>query len=368
MFFLCEKDKLFEAVTTVISAVSSKSPLPILKGILVNTDDNAVILTTNNMDMGIECRIPAEVRENGSAVIGDAKTFMEIVRKLPNDVISVDVDDNFGATIKCRKSVYDIKCLSSDEFPELPAIKEKANIKIQSDVLKKIVRQTVYAVSQRTDKLILTGSLFEIENNILTVVSLDGFRMALKKESIVSDGNEKFVVSGKALSDVARIIKDDETPVNIKITDKHIVFLFENTKVISRLLEGDFFNYKSIIPSDFKINLNIKLSDILTCVERADPIVAIDIGKNPIKITIDNSSLSVDCMTATGRVHDVIEIEDCGEHLEIGFNQKYIHEALAACDTDEVLMRFNGSLNPAIITPTEGDDFMFMVLPVKLSN
>ncbi|MBO4897954.1 MAG: DNA polymerase III subunit beta [Clostridia bacterium] len=368
MFFICEKSVLSDALSTVINAVTSKTPLPILKGILINSDNGSITLTTNNLDLGIESTIPAEVHENGAAVIGDARIFLEIIRKLPNDLITVEINDDMKATIRCRKSVYNVQCLNPEEFPELPGIKEKASFEIPSDNLKKIIRQTGYAVSQRLDKPTLMGSLFEIENGNLTVVSLDGYRMAIKREKINSDSNEKLIIDGKALSDVSRIIKDGDTPVSIKFSDKFVLFMIENTKIISRLIEGEFVNYEKIIPTDFKISLNMELSDILTCVERADPIVAVDIGKNPIKITIEDDTLSVDCMTSTGKVHDVIEIENVGESLTIGFNQRYIHEALAACECEKIIMQFNGSLNPCIVRPSEGEDFLFMVLPVKLSQ
>lgn len=368
MIFLCEKEKLFEAISTVIKAVSAKSPMPILEGILISTDEDSIILTTNNLDTGIECTIPATVQENGSVVIGDAKVFMEIIRKLPNDIISVEVKDDLKTTIKSQKSVYNIIALSPEQFPELPIIKEKAQLTLPSNVLKKMIRQTSYAVSNRPEKIALTGSLFEIEDNTLTVVSLDGFRMALKREEIKSESNEKFIISGKTLSDVSKIIKDDETPVVLKITDKYAMFEFENTKILSRLIEGEFFNYKAIIPKDFRVLTKLQLSDILTCVERTDPIVAVDIIKNPIKITIDGNILSIDCVTSTGKVHDVLEIEPSDERIEIGFNQRYLHEALAACECEEILMQFNGNLNPCIIKPVDGEDFIFMVLPVKITS
>lgn len=368
MIFLCEKEKLFEAVNTVIKAVSSKSPLPILEGILISTDDASLILTTNNLEMGIECRIPAVVKENGSVVIGDAKVFSEIIRKLPNDVINVEVNDNHQATIKCRKSIYNIICLSSEEFPELPPIKEKTSLKIEASLLKKMLRKTVYAVSTRPEKPSLTGSLFEIEGDVLNIVSLDGFRMAISREKVNAEKDEKFIISGKALNDIIRILKDDDSPVTIKLTDKYALFEYENTKIVSRLIEGEFFNYKSIIPSEYKIKTAVSLADILTCVERTDPIVAVDIIKNPVKMTIEGNYLSMDCITSTGKVHDVIEIEGNNENIEIGFNQRYLHEALAACECDEITMELNGSLNPCIIRPLEGDDFLFMVLPVKINN
>lgn len=368
MNFICEKENLLEAVNTVLKATAVKTPLPILEGILINTNDNEIILTANNLETGIVCKAPAIIKEHGSVVVSSAKIFGEIIRKLPDDYISVEISDNFQTVIKSQKSVYNIMGLNPEEFPELPPIREKTKFTINSDVLKKIIRQTSFAVSNRPEKPVLTGSLFEIEGNILTVVSLDGFRMAIRREAIVSENDEKFIVSGKTLGDIARILKDDETPVTIKLTEKYVLFEFENTKVLSRLIEGEFFDYKKIIPSDFRIKAYIFLNDISSCVERADPIVAVDVVKNPIKLTIDNNILAIDCMTSTGRVHDVIEIKNCQDSIEIGFNQKYLHEALAACECDEIIMEFNGKLNPCIIRPVEDDSFLFMVLPVKINS
>ena len=368
MNFLCEKDNLLEGISTVIRAVVSKSPMPILEGVLISTDDNCIILTTNNLEMGIECRIPAIVKENGSIVIGDARVFFEIVRKLPNDLISVDVDDNFKITIKCQKSVYNLMGLNPIEFPELPMIKETATVKIDAEILKKMIRQTLFAVATRPEKPVLTGTLFEIEGDRLSLVSLDGFRMAIRNETIEAEKNMRFIISGKTLGELTKIIKDEPVPIAIKLTEKYVLFEYENTKVISRLIEGEYFNYKGIIPSDFKIKTVLNLQDILVSVERTDPIVSVDILKNPIKMTIDRNIIEIDCMTSTGKVHDILEIDDCGERIEIGFNQRYLHEALQACECEEIIMEFNGSLNPCIIRPLEGDSFLFMVLPVKLSS
>ncbi len=368
MNFLCEKENLLEAVNIVLKAVATKSPMPILEGVLINTNDDEIILTTNNLETGIECRIPAIIKEHGTIVIGDAKVFGDIVKKLPNDYISVEVSDNFQTIIKCQKSVYNIIGLNPEEFPELPPIKEKTKIQINSNVLKNIIKQTSFAVSNRFEKPVLTGSLFEIVGNILTIVSLDGFRMAVRREAVISENDEKFIVPGKTLNDIAKILKEDDTPIVIKLTDKYVLFEYENTKILSRLIDGDYFDYKKIIPNDFRVKAYICLSDILCCVERADPIVAVDIIKNPIKLTIDDNILAIDCMTATGKVHDVIEIESCQENIEIGFNQKYLHEALTACECDEIIMEFNGKLNPCIIRHPDNDSFLFMVLPVKIDN
>lgn len=368
MIFSCEKQDLLNAVSTVMKAAATKSSVPVLEGILLSTDDNSLVLTANDLSMGIECKIPAEVKVNGSVVASDAKIFAEIVRKLPDDIIYFEVSENLNTVIKCQKSVYNIIGLNPAEFPELPDIKEKTKITIDGKLLKSMLRQTAYAISTRPEKPVLTGALFNVENGYLTVVALDGFRMALRKEQVEAENPEKFIIQGKTLHDLIRILKDEEVPVTIKVTDKYVLFEYENTKIISRLIEGEYFNYKSIIPNDFKIKTTAYLSDIISCVERTDPIVSVDVLKNPVRIKIKNDTLSIDCITSTGKVHDVIEIEDSGGELEIGFNQKYLLDALSSCECDRITLEFNGSLNPCIIKPVSGDSFLFMVLPVMLKN
>jgi DNA polymerase-3 subunit beta len=368
MIISCEKAYLSEAVNTVSKAASVKSPLPVLEGILISTDGDCILLTANNLELGIECRIPAEVIEEGSVVISDARVFSEIIRKLPNDFIHIDVRENLNTTIKCQNSVYQIMSLGSVEFPELPVISEDSAITISSLLLKSMIRQTSYAIAQKNDKPVLTGSLFEIEDNTLSVVSLDGFRLAVRKEIVTAPENRKFIIPGKTLSELSKILKDDDNPVTVKVTDKYALFEVLDTKVISRLIDGEYFNYKSIIPRDFKIKTKVNLADIITCVERADPIVSVDVFKNPVKMTLNDDTITIDCMTSTGVVKDVIEIESCKGEIEIGFNQKYLHDALSACECEVINMEFNGSLNPCIITPEEGGGFIYMVLPVRLTK
>lgn len=368
MIFSCEKAYLAEAVGIVSKAAAIKSPIPVLEGILISTDGDSIILTANNLELGIECKIPADVIEEGSVVISDARVFSEIIRKLPNDYINIDVKENLNTTIKCQNSVYKIMSLGSVEFPELPVINKENTVIINSPLLKSMIRQTSYAIAIKNDKPVLTGSLFEIEDNTLSIVSLDGFRLAVRKEFVGNSVNAKFIVPGKTLSELSKILKDEDTPVNIKVTDKYALFEINNTKVISRLIDGEFFNYKSIIPKDFKIKTKVNLADLITCVERADPIVSVDVFKNPVKMTLNDDTITIDCMTSTGMVKDVIEIESCKGEIEIGFNQKYLHDALSACECDVINLEFNGSLNPCIITPEEGDSFLYMVLPVRMSK
>lgn len=366
MKFFCEKSILSDAINIVQKAISPKSTLPILEGILLTANDGFVILTGNDLEIGIECKIEAEVSREGAIVL-NGKVFGEMIRKLPNDVISIESDENLKTTIKCQKSVYDIIALSAVEFPEIPAIDEREAFSMSAPLLKSMIRQTIFAVSLSENKPTLTGTLFDISEGFIKLVAVDGFRLALRKEELKEkDVSENFIVPGKTLGELSRIIKDDEADISVKRTDRHVLFEYENSRIISRLLDGDFLKYESIIPVDFKIETAVFLDDFIKSVERTDPIVAIDIYKSPVKLGIDDDLLRVSCMTATGRVEDVIAMAPCGEKLDIGFNQKYLHDALKACDGEKIKLYFNTPLTPCIIKPFEGEAFLFMILPVRL--
>lgn len=371
MIFSCEKQTLSEAISIVMKAASNKASMPVLEGILMSTDQDSIMLTANNLEMGIECRIPANIREDGAIVTGDVRVFSEIVRKLPPGEADITVHDNFSTTVQNGKSVYNILGTNPEEFPELPLVLEDSGITVKAAELRKMISQTVYAAAQKNERPVLTGVLFEIEPTAFHMVALDGFRMAIHNHILEENPDDEpytFIVPAKTLLELSKILPDDETPVLITASTKHVLFTFSNIRVVSRLLSGEFFQYNQIIPKDFKIQLTLNLKDLLTCVERADPIVSTDVYKNPVVMTLSADTLSIDCVTAVGKAHDVIEIPDCQSELRIGFNQRYLHDALSVCDCEEIIMEFNGSRNPCIIRPAEGDDFLFMVLPVRISE
>ncbi len=371
MIFSCEKQLLSEAVSTVMKAASNKSTMPILEGILISTDGDNLILTGSNLELGIECRIPAEIREDGAIVTGDVRVFSEAIRKLPSGMADITVQDNFSTTIQSGKSVYNVLGMNPEEYPDLPQVLEDSGISLPSEVLKNMIRQTVYAAAQKNERPQLTGVLFEIEPTVFHMVALDGFRMAIHNEPLSENPDEEpysFIVPARTLLELSKILPDDDTPVMITASTKHVLFCFNEIRVVSRLLSGEYFQYQQIIPKDFKIQTTLSVSDVLTCVERADPIVSTDVYKNPVIMTLSGDTLAIDCVTAVGKAHDVIEIPDCGSEIRIGFNQRYLHDALSACDTEEIIMEFNGSRNPCIIRPKEGDSFLFMVLPVRISE
>lgn len=368
MIFSCEKDVLSSAVSCVMRAASGKSNMPILEGILVSTDKDKLILTTNNLEYGMECSVPAVISEEG-ACVWDSKIFSEIVRKLPNATVEVEVDDNLLTNIKCQKSLYNIKGQNPIEFPELPPINENNSFEISSALLKSMIRSTYHAISLKNDKPVLTGSLFEFKEGSLSVVALDGFRMAIRKEETGGAPSDlSFIVPGKTLSEILRILDEEEETVKIKVSEKYVGFYYKGINLISRLIGGEYFDYKRIIPADCRIKVKVKLSELETSVSRADPIVSLDVFKNPVRLTLKEDTLTIDCMTNAGRVFDVIEINGGGASIEMGFNQRYLHDALSACESEYVNLEFMGELNPLIIKPETGDNFLYMVLPVRLKQ
>lgn len=372
MIFSCEKQTLSEAVSVVMKAASSKAAMPVLEGILLSTDEDSLLLTSNNLEMGITCKIPADIREDGAIVTGDVRIFSEVIRKLSPGNVDITVHDNFSTTVQNGKSVYNIVGTNPEAFPDLPEVLEDSGIRVSAATLRKMIGQTVFAAAIKNERPQLTGVLFEIEPTSFQMVALDGFRMAVCNQPLSENPDDEpysFIVPAKTLLELSKILPEDEdTSVFITASTKHVLFTFSNIKVVSRLLTGEFFQYKQIIPTDFKISTRLSVKDVLTCVERADPIVSTDVYKNPVIMTLSGDTLAIDCMTAVGKAHDVIEIPDCGSEIRIGFNQRYLHDALAACDSEEIIMEFNGNRNPCIIRPSEGDSFLFMVLPVRISE
>ncbi len=367
MKFTCERNHLIEKINIVQKAVSLKSTLPILEGILLQADDN-LKLTANDLEMGIECTIKSDIIETGSIVL-NSKIFGEIIRKLPNDLVNIEVDDNNNTVIKCGNSQFNIMGIPSTEFPEIPKVEKNNTFIVSQRRLKSMIRQTNFAVGINENKQILTGSLLEFNDGEMNMVSVDGYRLALRKEKIDSDGSKLLVViPGKTLNELSKIIKDEENSITINTTDKHVLFEFDDCLIVSRLLEGEFLNYKQIIPSQNSIKVKVKVDLLIESVERAALIITSENKKYPVKLSIILDKITVSCITDMGKVQDLINVETHGNDLEIGFNHRYLLDALKACECEEIIMEFNNSVSPCVIKAVEGDSFIYLVLPVRLKN
>ena len=357
MKFTVEKRLLNEAVTNLQRAVSSKTSIPALEGILIRSEENRLVLTAYDLEIGMQTELPAIISAPG-AIILTAKLFAEIVRRSPDEDITIDVDDRNTATITSGVSCFTIIGMDSAEFPELPKITDADTIKMPQELLKSMIRQTLFAVADSTAKPIHQGSLFKIENGNLDVVSVDGYRLALRREAINYANNTKFVVPGKTLSEVLKLLKDSEGEVEICPSRRHILFRIDNYTVISALLEGEFLDYKSALPKDKKTEVTVSTRTLLIT----------DRLKSPVRCVIGEDTVKLFCTTTMGRATDQISAEISGDQLEIGFNNKYLLDALRAAETDEVRLQLGGPISPMLVLPKEGDAFSFLVLPVRLRS
>lgn len=368
MQFSCEKSILQEAITTASRAVSSKSSIALLEGLLITAEDNGCLtLCGYNMSMGIRVKIGAMVTQSGSAVL-NARLFGDMIRKLPDDIIYVETNENLLTTIRCGKAVFNLVASDAQEFPQLPEVENSENpIILPQNMLKSMISQTIFAVSDNETKPVLTGCLFELEGQQLNVAAVDGYRLSVRRETLETPVKEniKFVVPGSALREVERILTENSETAEIYPDSRHILFRIGDTVLITRLLEGEFLNYRAAIPTDAAAVITADVRQLITSIERVSLIVSEKL-KNPIRMEFDGTLLKMSCITAIGKSYDEYQYDGEVEHLEIGFNNRYLLDALRACPTEKVKISLKGSLNPIVFTPEEGDGFTYLVLPVRL--
>lgn len=362
----CFKQNLVEAVSNVQKSVSTKSTIPALEGILIKAKDNSIELVGYDLELGISTEIDADVKEKGSIVVS-ARLFGDIVRRLPEDNISISVDDKTIMNIKCGFTDYQIPGIPASEFPDLPNVNENTKMNIDGKLLRDMIKQTIFAVSTNDAKPIHTGSLFEIQDGIMNVISVDGYRLALKKAQVQYQDNTSFVVPSKCLNEISRLIKDDTENVSITVGERHIVFNVDNYAITSRLLEGEFLNYKAAIPDGYKTEIIVNTKIFSNSVERMSLLLA-DKSKNALRCVFENNLIKLFCITSLGKANDEFECHQKGDNIEIGFNSKFLLDALKYTDTDYIKLQFNGALSPMKILPADNDDFLFLVLPVRLKN
>lgn len=364
--FSCEKSLLQAAIAIASRATYVKSVVPALEGLLVEAHDD-VKISGYDLKTGIRTSLPADVMKTGEIIL-NARLFGEIIRKLPDDVVTVTVGENYSVNIKCGLSEYNIMGLSAADFPELPGVDYQNSVYISEKMLKSMISQTIFAVSDNEARPIHTGSLFEVENGVLTVVSVDGFRLAIRREEVMRSDLEEvtFVVPGTALSEVEKIASDSDDLVKITIGSKHIMFTIGSTMLVSRRLEGEFLNYKNSVPKTSKYTIDVFRRDIINSVERVSLIIN-DKLKSPVRCKFEENVLNIVTNTALGTASDSCDVNGNGEGLEIGFNNKYILDALKAAPSDKLRLQLSTGISPCIIIPADGtNSFLYMILPVRL--
>lgn len=365
MHFLSQKKSLLNAISIVQKAVSSKTTLPILKGISIEALSNHLKFIATDLEIGIEHITESNIIEEGSVVV-DARLFSEIVRKLPDSEVEVYVKDQ-QMIISCENSKFKIHFYPADEFPELPTIQQHSTYEINNSLFKNMIRQTAFATSQDEMKPVFTGVLVEIQDNVLNLVALDGYRLAIKKVDILEEQNNKAIIPAKTLNEISRIMDDSEDTIYMTLSEKHALFTFGQTKLISRLLEGEFINYKQIIPKEYKTKIKVKTAFLLDSVERA-ALISREGKNNPIKFIITDNQLIITSNSEVGNVQEEIQIELEGEDLNIAFNSKYLIDVLKIIEDEYLYIEFMTSINPGLIKPEEDINYQYLILPVRISE
>ena len=366
MKFSCEKALLQAAINTTSRAVSPKSSIPALEGILLEADHD-LKLTGYNLETGIRTSVPADIQSGGSLVLG-ARLFGEIVRKLPDDLV-IFTAENYMVNIKCGMSEFNILGTDPEEFPELPTVEYQNSLNIQQNKLKSMISQTIFAVSDNESRPIHTGALFEVNDEGLTMVAVDGFRLALRREPVLAkEGSPSFsfVVPGAALSEVEKICGQVEEPASVTQGAKHVMFKVGETILVSRRLEGEFLAYRQAIPRNNSIHVTGDTRALLSSIDRVSLMINEKL-KSPLHCIFDENMLKIRTKTAIGDAADQCPIDGDGGGLEIGFNNRYLMDALKAAPADRVRLELTTSVSPCVILPAEGDEnFLYMVLPVRL--
>ena len=371
MKFSCEKAIFQAAVTTAGRVVAPKSTIQALEGVLLEAgEDGFLSVSGYNLETGIVARVEAEVREPGAIVLS-ARLLGEILRKMPDDAVSVASDANWSVDITCGPTKFEgIKGSSDEDFPELPDVPDGDNLTLSQGNLRAMIGQTIFAVSDNESRPIHTGALFEGDENTLTMVAVDGYRLALRREKLtgqLSPAGLSFVVPGAALREVEKICADSDEPAVITAGDRHIMFQMGNTMLVARRLEGEFLNYRQTIPLSSVIVLEADCADLQLSIDRASLIINEKL-KSPLRCKFGDGSLAITSKTAIGSAYDVCPIAGDGNGLEIGFNNRFLMEAVKAAPASRVRLVLNTPTSPCLILPLEGekDNFLYMVLPVRL--
>ena len=367
MKLVCSKSNLLSGVQIVSKAVPNKTTMSILECILIDAMNGEIKLTANDMELGIETIIEGDIVEKGMIAL-DAKIFLEIVRKLPDSDITIETDSNYKTTITCEKAKFNIIGKSGEDFSYLPNIEREDSIIVSQFTLKEVVRQTIFSIADNDNNKLMTGELFDINGSELKVVSLDGHRISIRKIDL-KDSYEpkKVVVPGKTLNEVSKILSGDtDKDVNIFFTPKHIVFEFDNTTVVSRLIEGEYFKIDQMLSSDYETKVRINKKEFLNCIDRATLLIK-EGDKKPIIINITDGSMELKMNSIVGSMNEDIDIEKSGKDMMIGFNPKFLIDALRVIDDEEIDIYLVNPKAPCFIKQAE-EKYIYLILPVNFTT
>lgn len=366
MKIICSKSNLLHGVNIVSKAVPSRTTMAILECILIDASTNEIKLTANDMELGIETKIEGEIVERGVIAL-DAKIFSEIVRKLPDNEVTIETDASFKTIITCEKAKFNIIGKSGEDFSYLPYIERNQSIMLSQFTLKEIIRQTIFSIADSDNNKLMTGELFEINENQLKVVSLDGHRISIRNIELKENyESRKVVVPGKTLQEVSKILPGDANEnVNIFFTDNHIVFEFDDTTVVSRLIEGEYFKIEQMLSSDYETKIKINKRELLNCIDRATLLVK-EGDKKPIIMNVTDGNMELKINSFIGSMNEDIDIQKEGKDILIGFNPKFFIDALRVIDEEEITLYMVNPKAPCFIKDDEAK-FIYLILPVNFN-
>ena len=365
--FFCDRQELLEGVNNVSRAVSAKSSLGALEGVLIRASGETLYLAGYDMELGITTVIPAQVRASGELVL-TAKLFGDIVRRLPADSVEIRVDDKLNTTIVSGETEFTIMGISTLEYPELPQVEDADQIEVPQCVLHSMIRQTLFAVAQTDARPVHKGTLFEVEPDSLRLVSVDGSRLAIRTEALKNPVTMQFVVPGTTLNEVLKLLSSEEDePLHIAVGRRHVVMEIGDYAVISRLLDGEFMPYRKAILPTASTTVMINTREMIAAVDRASLVIN-DRIKSPLICEFRENSIKISCNTPLGSAFDKVNARIAGNNEDMGFNSRFLMDALKNSESDEVKIELNGPQSPMKVLPPEGDNFLFLVLPVRLSR
>ncbi|MDE5768796.1 MAG: DNA polymerase III subunit beta [Oscillospiraceae bacterium] len=367
MQFVCNKDYLCKAISHVSKAVSSKSPLPVLEGICVQMQPDGITLTGYNLEIGIRTIVPAVCQDTFRFVL-NARLFNEMARRMPGDEILFEIDETLHASLHSDSTHYQLSATSAEDFPELPVVENAAKTVVPQNSLKTMIQESSFAASVKEDQPILTGELFEAQDGIFFIVAMDRYRLALRQEAFPDLQNFHFVVPRKSLNELTGMLRDDpDSLCEFSTNGKHIVFAVNGFELFARLLEGQFHNFRTSIPSESKTTVILSKRDIMGTAERCGLLIS-EKHRSPMRCTFADDMMEISCETPVGSIRDKIPAEIYGGNLTIGFSNKYLLEALRACHCDKIRLQMNGSNKVIKITPVEDESFIYLIMPIQLRD
>lgn len=367
MKFAIDRLTLCEAVTNISHAVATRSTLPVLEGILLKATENELSLSAYNFSMGMRKSIPIKQCDEEGKIVINARLLLEMIRRLSGETVYISVDNKNLCKIESNSAEYEVIGFDASEFPEIPEVDNPIFVSIPGDTLKEMVKQTIFAASQNENALrpILLGLYFELDENICKITAIDGHKMAHRKENVKGNEVIDFVAPAKAIGEAAKLINEDNKIVVLEVGSKYISLTINGYNIITRLMEGEFLEYEQIIPKENKTSIKISTKEIINILERMSLLIN-DAIKTPVKVAIKSGEIIFSCATALGKATENYVTEVESDEYEVGFNAQYLVESLKATECDEVILNFNGSRNPILILPIDGDAFKYIVMPMQL--